>query len=177
MRLPPLTRVTPGIATVLLVVSLAFPSTVHAEAKSTGGEAAGDFTLRSLDGGNISLSDFLGKNVILVNFWATWCAPCLKELPKLQELQDELGARGFTVISISVDEAKDEAKVKALVKRLRYKPTVLLDVDTRVVNTYNPRKDMPWTMIIGKDKLIHHKKKGFTDGDEKKLKEWIEGLL
>ena len=54
---------------------------------------------------------------------------------------------------------------------------VLLDAETRVVNTYNPRKDMPWTMVIGKDKKIHHKKKGFTDGDEKKLKKWVEELL
>jgi len=177
MRLSPLTPIPTGIVTTLVVLSLLLSPSVRADEKGAGGEQAGDFTLRNLEGGNTSLSDFLGKNVILVNFWATWCAPCLKELPKLQQLQDELGERGLAVLSISVDEAKDEAKVKALVKRLRYKPTVLLDVDTRVVNTYNPRKDMPWTMIIGKDKQIHHKKKGFTDGDEKKLKEWIEELL
>ena len=54
---------------------------------------------------------------------------------------------------------------------------MLLDTETRVVSTYNPRKDMPWTMIIGTDGMIHHKKKGFTDGDEVKLKEWVEALL
>jgi peroxiredoxin len=101
----------------------------------------------------------------------------MKEMPKLNELQAEFGDRGLQIISISVDEAKDESKVKALVKRWRYTPVVLLDSETRVVNTYNPRKDMPWTMIIGKDKTIHHKKKGFTDGDEKKLREWVEALL
>jgi peroxiredoxin len=146
-------------------------------ADDSGGERATDFTLRSLDGGNISLSDYLGDKVILVNFWATWCDPCMKEMPKLNELQAEFGDRGLQIISISVDEAKDESKVKALVKRWRYTPVVLLDSETRVVNTYNPRKDMPWTMIIGKDKTIHHKKKGFTDGDEKKLREWVEALL
>jgi len=177
MRPAPMTPVPSGLLAALVAMSLLFSSPLLAAESAAGGEQVGDFTLRSLDGGNKSLSDFLGKNVILVNFWATWCTPCLKELPKLQQLQDELGARGLAVISISVDEAKDEAKVKALVKRLRYKPTVLLDVETRVVNTYNPRKDMPWTMIIGRDKLIHHKKKGFTEGDEKKLKEWIEELL
>ncbi len=142
-----------------------------------GGEEATDFTLPNLEGGNTSLSDYLGEKVILVNFWATWCAPCMKEMPKLDELQAELGDKGLQVISITVDEAKDESKVRALVKRWKYKPVVLLDAETRVVNTYNPRKDMPWTMIIGKDKVIHHKKKGFTEGDEKKLKEWVEALL
>ena len=51
-----------------------------------GGETATDFTLRSLEGGNVSLSDYLGEKVILVNFWATWCDPCMKEMPKLNFL-------------------------------------------------------------------------------------------
>jgi len=138
---------------------------------------ATDFTLKSTDGENVSLSDFLGKNVLVVSFLATWCQPCLKEMPKLDELQRELGPRGLQVISISVDEAKDEAKVKSTVARFKYSGLVLLDNEAKVVNTYNPRKDMPWTMVIGTDKLIHHKKKGFTDGDEVHLKEWIEALL
>jgi len=140
-------------------------------------ENAGDFTLPSLSGDNVSLSDYLGNKVVLVSFFATWCAPCIKEMAKLNAMQEELADRGLQVISISVDEARDKAKVKALIKRIRYQPPVLLDADSKVVNTYNPRKDMPWTMIIGLDKQIHHKKKGFTDGDEEKLRKWVEALL
>ncbi len=141
------------------------------------GENAGDFTLPSLSGDNISLSDYLGKKVVLVSFFATWCAPCIKEMSKLNTMQEELGDRGLQVISISVDEARDKAKVKQLIKRMRYTPPVLLDSDSKVVNSYNPRKDMPWTMIIGVDKTIQHKKKGFTEGDEVKIREWVEALL
>jgi len=141
------------------------------------GENAGDFTLPSLSGENISLSDYLGKKVVLVSFFATWCAPCIKEMAKLNTMQEELGSRGLQVISISVDEARDKAKVKQLIKRMRYTPPVLLDSDSKVVNSYNPRKDMPWTMIIGIDKQIQHKKKGFTEGDEVKIREWVEALL
>jgi peroxiredoxin len=158
-----------------VLVSLAIlASAPHALA---GGENAGDFTLPSLSGDNVSLSDHLGKKVILVSFFATWCAPCIKEMGKLDTMQKELADRGFQVISISVDEARDKSKVKALIKRMRYSPPVLLDSDSKVINTYNPRKDMPWTMIIGLDKQIHHKKKGFTDGDEKKIRKWVEALL
>ena len=164
----------PLFMTLLASVCL-FASPVLADEASL--EAASDFTLPSLDGGNVSLSDYLGEKVILVNFFATWCDPCMKEMPKLNTMQKELGEKGLPVISISVDDAKDPSKVKALIKRWKYEPAVLLDAETRVVNTYNPRKDMPWTMVIGKDKKIHHKKKGFTDGDEKKLREWVEALL
>ncbi len=144
---------------------------------SHAAEDAGDFTLGSLGGENISLSDYLGKKVVLVSFFATWCAPCIKEMGKLNVMQKELGERGFQVLSISVDEARDKAKVKALIKRMRYTPPVLLDTDSKVVNSYNPRKDMPWTMIIGMDKKIQHKKKGFTEGDEVTIRKWVEALL
>ena len=147
------------------------------QAALADGEKPSDFTLPDVDGTNHSLSDYLGKKVILVNFWATWCAPCLKEMPKLQVMQNELGEQGLQVISISTDEAKDKAKVKVVTRRMKYTPLVLLDAETAVVNNYNPRKDMPWTMIIGLDGLIHHKKKGFTEGDEKKLRHWVEALL
>ena len=167
MRLMPL-------VTVLALLLIAAPASAE-EGGAT--EKAADFTLSSLDGGNVSLSDYLGEKVILINFWATWCDPCMKEMPELNKLQSELGPRGLQVISITVDEAKDESKVRAIVKRFKYEPVVLLDSETRVVDMFNKRKDMPWTMIIGVDGMIHHKKKGFTDGDEKKLKEWVEALL
>ena len=166
-------RTLPTLITLLSLLLLIPATALGDEAKL---ETASDFTLPSLEGGNISLSDYLGKKVILINFFATWCDPCLKEMPKLDAMQKELGDK-LQVISISVDEAKDQAKVKALIKRWRYAPVVLLDAETRVVNTYNPRKDMPWTMIIGADKKIHHKKKGFTDGDEKKLRAWVDALI
>ncbi len=157
-----------------LLVSLTLFST---SSPAQAAENAGDFTLPSLNGDNVSLSDYLGKKVVLVSFFATWCAPCIKEMGKLNTMQKELGDRGFQVISISVDEARDKAKVKQLIKRMRYTPPVLLDTDSKVVNSYNPRKDMPWTMIIGVDKKIQHKKKGFTEGDEVKIREWVEALL
>lgn len=154
----------------LLVSLLATPALAQ-----EGTEPATDFTLPSVDGGNVSLSDHLGSKVVLINFWATWCAPCIKEMGKLNELQAAMPEQ-LQVISISTDDPRDTAKVKAIVKRMQYKPVVLLDSETRVVSTFNPDKDMPFVMVIGKDKLIHHKKKGFTEGDEEKLKHWVEEL-
>jgi peroxiredoxin len=153
-----------------LVLILALPTS------SFAGEKATDFTLKSLDGANVSLSDYKGK-VVLVNFWATWCAPCLKEMPKLDELQADLGEKGLQVISISADDPKDISKVKIVTKRMKYKPVVLLDTDAKAIGTYNPNKDMPYTFIVGRDGNIEATKKGFTEGDEVKLRALVEGLL
>jgi peroxiredoxin len=163
-----------SLLTALALLLVAAPAMAE---EGTALEKAADFTLSSLEGGNVSLSDYLGEKVILVNFWATWCDPCMKEMPKLNEMQAELGPRGLQVISITVDEAKDESKVRAITRRFKYTPVVLLDTETRVVDMFNKRKDMPWTMVIGTDGMIHHKKKGFTAGDEEKLREWVEALL
>src|SRR5262245_17624566 len=67
------------------------------------GARATDFTLRDVDGRTVHLSDYLGKNVVLVNFWATWCAPCAGELPHLERLYETYKAKGFVVLSISMD--------------------------------------------------------------------------
>ncbi len=154
----------------VLLVALLLPSSAVA------GEKATDFTLKSLDGENVSLSDFKGK-VVLVNFWATWCAPCLKEMPKLNEMQAELGDKGLQILSISADDPKDIAKVKITTKRMKYKPVVLLDTEAKAISSYNPNKDMPFTFIVTPYGEIAHTKKGFTEGDEVKMRHWVEALL
>ncbi len=171
--MPRFLRVAAAPLLILALVALALPAGAADEAGAP--EPIADFTLPNLAGGNTSLSDHLGDKVILINFWATWCTPCMKEMPKLNEMQKE-HAEVLQIISISADEAKDQAKVKAIVKRFQYEPIVLLDAETKVVSQLNKRKDMPYTLVIGKDKMIHHRKKGFTDGDEVKLEEWVEEL-
>ena len=158
---------------ILALVALAVPAAAEDAAAP---EPITAFSLPNLAGGNYDLSEHLGEKVILINFWATWCTPCMKEMPKLNVMQKE-HADKLQVISISADEARDQAKVKAIIKRFQYEPIVLLDAETKVVAKLNKRKDMPYTLIIGKDKMIHHRKKGFTDGDEEKLEEWVKALF
>lgn len=77
-----------------------------APAPTTALGAAPNFTLPRLDGTNLSLSDYKGR-VVLINFWATWCPPCVAEMPDLQAARDELNPRGFEVIAISLDSGAD----------------------------------------------------------------------
>lgn len=172
LEFPTMSRALRFFAPPLLCIALLVTALPAAADEGTGPEPMPEFTLPNLAGGNTSITEHLGEKVILINFWATWCTPCMKEMPKLDKMQKEHPDK-LQVISISADEARDIAKVKAIVKRFDYEPIVLLDAETKVVSMLNKRKDMPYTLIIGKDKMVHHRKKGFTDGDEKKLEEWV----
>ena len=78
------------------------------KAKATGGAAVPNFTVKDLQGKDVSLGQFGGK-VVLVNFWATWCSPCRIEIPWFIEFQQKYGGRGFTVLGVAMDDEGKEA--------------------------------------------------------------------
>ncbi len=96
----------------VLVVSSLLASIVLA--KAAGAPIAPSFELETLDGKTVRLSDLRGK-VVLLDFWATWCAPCLKAAPAIKDLQDRLTASGLVVLGVSLDE--DMGKLKAFAAR------------------------------------------------------------
>ena len=140
------------------------------------GEAAPDFSLRDINGKEVSLSSHKGK-VVLVNFWATWCGPCKLEMPHLDKMDRELESKGFEVIAISTDDARAASKVKPLVKRGGYGFTVLLDKDTTVVSQYNPAKTLPYNVLIDRAGNIHKVYQGYNPGDEVELRRDVEALV
>ncbi len=162
----------------LLTLLTALALTLPAAAMAGEGEPAPDFTLKSIGGENVALGDHLGKEVIILSFWATWCGPCLKEMPKLMELQEELKDKGLRVFWISVDDAKDEAKVGGIARRFKLPDDqVLLDFERKVVSQYHKRGVPPFTVVIGKDKTKILEKLGYTEGDEEKIHETVAGAL
>ena len=140
------------------------------------GETAPEFSLRDINGQEVSLSDYKGK-VVLVNFWATWCGPCKLEMPHLDKMDREFEEKGFEVISISTDDARAASKVKPLIKRGGYGFTVLLDKDTAVVSKYNPAKTLPYNVLINRSGGIHKVFQGYNPGDEVELRKEVEELL
>lgn len=161
----------------LTVVALALPTAALAGDEASGAPAS-DFTLKSLAGDNVTLGDHLGKDVIVLSFWATWCGPCLKEMPKLVAMQNELADKNVKIFWVSVDDAKDEAKINGIAKRFKVPAEqVLFDFERKVVSAYHKRGVPPFTVVIGKDGNKILEKLGYTEGDEKKIHEKVVAAL
>lgn len=137
---------------------------------------APNFTLRDINGEEYRLSDHRGE-IIVLNFWATWCNPCMAELPHLNQIDKNYEDQDVNVVAISIDAARHASKVKAYVKSRRYAFTTLIDRDTTVVAQYNPSKGIPYTVVIDRQGRIVHFHTGYAAGDEKIYINLIEEML
>lgn len=142
----------------------------------TSGKAP-DFTLRDLSGRDVRLSDYLGKQVVLLDFWATWCVPCEAALPHIEALYQKYKDRGFVVLGIAMDDAKTVAQVPSFAQRYNLSFPVLLDEESKAVQLYNPKATAPYQVLIGKDGSIVKERQGYNAGDEKMLEQEVSGLL
>jgi peroxiredoxin len=110
------------------------------------------FALKSLDGTSHRLSDYRGK-VVLINFWATWCAPCRDEMPSIQELSDKLKGKPFVVLAINLDEP--ESRVRKFLTQMKVDFPILLDPGREVARQWDARI-LPASFIIGPDGRIRY---------------------
>ena len=156
------------ILSIILIFSLF--SNITADQKSP------DFTLRNLDGGKFNLYEQLETNPVLIDFWATWCKPCIRALPHLNRIYDLYSEKGLNVYAISVDNPKSRSKVKPFVKSKGYKFSVLLDSDQSVRKLFGGTS-IPLTLLIDQSGEIVYRHLGYVAGDENKLIEEIEKLL
>jgi len=137
---------------------------------------APDFKLKDLDGNWFRLRDHAGE-VVYVNFWATWCVPCRREMPHIQALWDEYGDQGLVVVGVNTDSAQNKSKIKPYVKRQRVDYLTVLDPDNNVLDAYNPTRDLPYAVLIDQSGNIKKTYQGYRTGDEELLKQDIIALL
>ena len=142
-------------------------STLFGSAKGTmtvtnetplSGRKAPDFTLKSLQGSEVSLADFKGQ-VVLIDFFATWCPPCRAAMPMLGELEAKYGNKGLKVISI--DREETQGLVDDFAKEMQYKALVLLDEDGSVAEQYKV-KGLPTLVIIDQRGKVSSYQMGFA---------------
>lgn len=137
------------------------------------GMTAPVFALSNLTGKQISLSDFRGK-VLIVNFWASWCPPCIEEMPSLQSLYINLQGRPFELIAVNIDEKEFEPR--NIAKKLGLSFQILLDPLQKTTKQYN-LTGVPETYIIDKNGIVSNKIIGPQNWTDPKVIAPIEELL
>jgi peroxiredoxin len=155
-----------------VAVALAICS-INAMAKPVSGEESPDFTLKSRDGGNIKLSEQRG-NIVLINFWASWCGPCREELPAFEALYQEYQDLGVEILAVNVDDEAEKANV--LLQDIEVSFPVLFDTSGEVSQLYDVSA-MPTTVIVDRDGNIRVLHPRYRKGDEKKYEKAIKLLM
>lgn len=143
-----------AILVVILTAGLVITGcTAGSEPTAAVGNVAPDFQLQNLDGQSITLSGLKG-NPVLINFWATWCGPCVSEMPHLQKIHEEWSDRGLVVLAINWGESASE--VEQFLQAHNLSLPVLLDTKKVVAQKYGIRA-FPTTFFIDKDGIIQVK--------------------
>lgn len=136
-----------------------------------------DFTLKRIDGSTFQSTAVIGRDVVLIDFWATWCRPCGKLLKQLQLLQERFAGQGVRVIAVSTDDASAFSQVRNYIAGRNFTFSVLLDPDGVLWRIFNPSQQLPFTMLIDRRGDIAYTHSGYVPGMEKELEREIEKLL
>lgn len=156
----------PGIILAIFAASSLASSTLE-------GQSAPDFVLKSSTGTNLRLSEYRG-DVVMINFWATWCGPCRQEMPLLDDLYGRYQRVGFTLLGVNIDD--DSRRAMKMIEELGVKFPVLFDESKDVSKLYAVEA-MPVTVLVDREGTVRHVHHGYKPGYEEKYLTEIRALL
>ncbi|MBO6585453.1 MAG: TlpA family protein disulfide reductase [Gracilimonas sp.] len=154
------------LLSILLIVSSAVFS----------GPKVHNFKLKNLDNRTTSYEDVKGEKLTVIDFWATWCKPCIKSIPKFVDMYDEFESQGVQFVGISVDGPRNLSKVKPFSKSLGIDYPVLLDTDNNVMARLRVQA-VPTLLIVNSEDEVVYFHEGYTPGEEKMIEAEINKLL
>ena len=137
------------------------------------GDEAPDFSLRHDDGQVVALADFRGK-IVVVNFWATWCPPCIEEMPSLNRLSEKYADRGVAVVAISVDEDREAYREFLAKNQIHF--LTLRDSSRRTSEQYGTYK-LPESYILNREGRLLNKIIGAANWSSPSMLSYFDGLL
>lgn len=138
------------------------------------GDAAPDFELPARGAGSFSLAQHRGQ-VVMINFWATWCGPCRKEMPLLEDIWRKYRTRGFTLVGVNVEPDSKEAE-QWLADNVSVSFPIAYDKDSKVSRLYEV-SGMPSSVIIDRKGKVRYVHKGYRPGDENAYLDHIRALV
>jgi peroxiredoxin len=162
-------RLTHIVASLAILLGAATP----AIAAVNPGAPAPAFTLAARDGGKLSLADLKGQ-VVMINFWATWCGPCRQEMPLLAQLHDKYEPLGFTMLGVNVEP--DSAAAVAWLKSVPVTFPILFDTDSAVAGSFGV-EGMPSSVLVDRNGQVRYIHRGYKPGDEAKYADMIRSLV
>jgi cytochrome c biogenesis protein CcmG, thiol:disulfide interchange protein DsbE len=122
------------------------------------------FSVKDLKGKPHRSDELIGEGVVLFNFWATWCKPCLAEQPKLQEFEAEWREAGFRVVSVSIDDPRTAKQVRPFIKRHKIDFPVYLDSNQEAYRKLGGRA-VPFNVLVGSDGTVLSVTMGYKEKD------------
>ena len=149
-----------GVGIIVLLQTKDSSFNLSGKPRLVKGMSAPNFTLPGLDGKTVSLADYKGK-VVLLNIWATWCPPCVDEMPSMEKLHQELKGEAFEILAVSIDASGAKA-VLPFMKKHQLSFPALTDTKGAIKNLYQTT-GVPESFIIDKDGIIVEKVIGPMD--------------
>lgn len=140
------------------------------------GDTVVNFKLPDLRNKTVQLSELLQRGPVLLDFWATWCKPCVKAFPKLEALHQKYREQGLVVVGINQDGPRNLAKVKPFVHSLKITFLVLIDENNEVMRRLQVQ-NLPTSLLLAPDGTMAARHVGYSEENMKKLEEEIAALL
>lgn len=134
---------------------------------------APDFALPAMDGSEMRLSDLRGQ-VVMINFWATWCGPCRQEMPLLQQLQVKYEPLGFTLVGINVEP--ESAGARTWLEKVPVTFPILFDRQNQVAERFGVQ-GMPSSVFVDRSGKVRYVHRGYQPGDESKYADMVRSLV
>ena len=149
---------------------------VNISSYSTMGQSIFNNTFVDIDGNEVQLSEMKGEKLTVLDFWATWCKPCIKSIPKLIQLSEEFKDSGVNFIGVNVDSPRNSSKVKPFSYSLGITYPVILD-NEQVLMSDLLINSLPTLIIVNSEGEVIYTHVGYSNNDEIILKQKIEALL
>lgn len=156
------------IAALTAILTLALPALL-----GVADVRAPAFSLQSVSGGTVSLAQFKG-DVVMINFWASWCGPCRQEMPLLDSIYKQYKDMGFTLLGVNVEP--DSGSADAWLKKTPVSYPILFDPKSQVSQLYQVQA-MPTTVIIDRQGIVRYVHNGYLPGDENQYMNSIRSLI
>jgi thiol-disulfide isomerase/thioredoxin len=158
----------------LYLISFLFGMMLNAEPNKES--TLPNLSFKLLDGSKISLDELLQDGPALIDFWATWCAPCKKEMIHLERFQQKYSKDGFKILAISTDTPRSMSKVKSYIRSKKYSFKVALDPNQQIAQKFNATL-LPTAILINKNREIIWFHQGYIPGDEVEIEKQILAVL